>query len=280
VARSTFVQQIVESLRRIEYLRLIATRPSSAASADPNNAAFDPLKAAILKQRQGEVDEAFWLVFLATHFGRHRQSKWKLCADIYGQLGQGPILTWHRLSANPEAFASWLQNHEHRLRNNPKRHHFGNHRKYETLSASSDRSTARVFASYVSWVGANQGHRLKFEEVAGGCAERHMAFHALYCSLGDVLSFGRTARFDYLTLLGNLGLTTIEPGIPYLEGATGPLRGARLLFGGSTTAPIGQKQLSDDVVALGKHAGLGMQVLEDAMCNWQKSPTVFVPFRG
>jgi len=25
---------------------------------------------------------------------------------------------------------------------------------------------------------------------------------------------------------------------------------------------------------------MGMQVLEDALCNWQKSPDLFVPFRG
>ena len=26
--------------------------------------------------------------------------------------------------------------------------------------------------------------------------------------------------------------------------------------------------------------GVGYDVLEDALCNWQKSPSVFMPFRG
>ena len=30
--------------------------------------------------------------------------------------------------------------------------------------------------------------------------------------------------------------------------------------------------------ALGLH--MGMQILEDALCNWQKSPDVLVRFRG
>jgi hypothetical protein len=31
---------------------------------------FDPLKAAVLHYRRGRVDEAYWLVFLAVHFGK------------------------------------------------------------------------------------------------------------------------------------------------------------------------------------------------------------------
>ena len=38
------------------------------------------------------------------------------------------------------------------------------------------------------------------------------AFDILYHSMGAVASFGRTARFDYLTMIGKLGLAPIEPG--------------------------------------------------------------------
>ena len=92
-----------------------------------------------------------------------------------------------------------------------------------------------------------------------------------------VASFGRVARFDYLTMIGKLGIADISPGSTYLSGSTGPLLGARLLFGNST---LSHSVLNSYLNDLGMHINVGMQVLEDALCNWQKSPDVFKPFRG
>jgi Alpha-glutamyl/putrescinyl thymine pyrophosphorylase clade 3 len=97
----------------------------------------------------------------------------------------------------------------------------------------------------------------------------------------SVVSFGRTARFDYLTMIGKLGLASIEPGFAYMGGATGPLRGARLLFFGSATAGgVTPRQLDAWLAELDAYLGVGMQVLEDSLCNWQKSPGRFLRFRG
>jgi hypothetical protein len=84
------------------------------------------------------------------------------------------------------------------------------------------------------------------------------------------------ARFDYLTMVGKLELAAILPGSTYLEGSSGPLDGARLLFGRNERAQV----LDAWLVELGEQLGVGMQVLEDALCNWQKSPNKFRPFRG
>ena len=73
------------------------------------------------------------------------------------------------------------------------------------------------------------------------------------------MSFGRMAKFDYLTMIGKLELAHIEPGSTYLEGATGPLAGARLLFGGSTTARLSREDLHSRSVELGDALGVGMQ---------------------
>lgn len=178
VSRDTLVAQIVESLRRIEYLKLIASRPISLRCADPNSIAFDPLKAAVLRNSEGDYDEALWLVFLATHFGRHRQDKWKLCADIYGQLGTGQSFTWHRVSSSLDEFRHWLQVNQGKLRGDG-HHRFGNHRKYESISVTSERGTARVVESYVAWVGANRGHKLHFTDIIGAENDRYKAFDAL-----------------------------------------------------------------------------------------------------
>jgi hypothetical protein len=96
-----------------------------------------------------------------------------------------------------------------------------------------------------------------------------------------VASFGRTAKFDYLTMLGKLGLAPIVPGRAYLDGATGPLRGAKLLFLGSPNAGgLSTNELDTRVGQLGAALQVGMQEMEDSLCNWQKSPGRFEAYRG
>jgi hypothetical protein len=102
------------------------------------------------------------------------------------------------------------------------------------------------------------------------------ALDLLYHSMRAVVRFGRLARFDYLTMVGKLGLAPIEPGSAYMEGSTGPVRGAQLLFGVHARAA----DLDAWLVELDGQLNVGMQVLEDALCNWQKSPESFRPFRG
>lgn len=96
-----------------------------------------------------------------------------------------------------------------------------------------------------------------------------------------VASFGRTGQFDYLTMLAKLDLAEIEPGSTYMTGATGPLAGAHLLFGTNSVTAT-PRQLDGWLVELEATLGveMGMQILEDSLCNWQKSPAQFVPFRG
>ncbi len=91
---------------------------------------------------------------------------------------------------------------------------------------------------------------------------------------------GRLGRFDFLTMLGKLQLAPIEPGSVYLDKATGPLAGARLLFFGDRDYNITGKALEPRVDALDDILGVGKQVIEDSLCNWQKSPDVYVYFRG
>lgn len=113
----------------------------------------------------------------------------------------------------------------------------------------------------------------------GPTTTQKATFEYLYRSMEAIASFGRTARFDYLTMLGKLGLAAIEPGSTFMEGATGPYAGAVLLFG-RTSPPMSRSALDNCVIRLGARLGVGMQVMEDALCNWQKSPSAFKPFRG
>lgn len=275
--REALLEQLVESVRRVEFIATLRTRRLSDRRTDPSDELFDPLKAAILHQRRGDIEEAFWLVFLFVHFGRHARAGWRYPREVYGRLGDRGRWDWVSTSSDPRGFRAWLDAHQRHLKREGLPRGFGNHRKRESLDAYSPNGTGAVVESYVRWVSPPRTHQELIEETqryAGG--DPRQAFDHLYSSMGAVRRFGRLARFDYLTMVGKLGLAPVEPGSTYMQGSTGPVRGARLLFGGNHSAADLDKWL----VELDTQLGVGMQVLEDALCNWQKSPRQFKPFRG
>jgi hypothetical protein len=282
--RDVFLEQVMESIHRVQYIARLLERDISVIRADPSTELFDPIKAAALHNRNGRHDEACWLVFLFTHFGRSLQSGWRLARDIYGSLGDANHWDWARTSRDPAGFRSWLAANQHALRTDGIVRRFGNHRKRQSLDAHKATGTGAAVESYVAWVAQARDHFTLFDSAlaAAGRAPR-LAFDDLYRSMAAVSSFGRLAKFDYLTMIGKLHLAAIEPGCAYLVGATGPtgpLKGARLLFFGNTTANATPALLDAWLIELESHLGVGMQVLEDSLCNWQKNPTSFIRFRG
>lgn len=275
--RTAFLEQLLESIHRVRFVAVLRGRGLSNRRADPDDEMFDPLKAAILHQRKGDIEEAFWLTFLFVHFGKNAHGGWRYAREVYGRLGENGRWDWVSTSASPAAFRGWLGAHQDELKRRGVPGGFGNHRKYESLDANSPKGTGAVIESYVKWVNPPRTHAELIEQAcrdAGGDPKK--AFNDLYQSMDTVIRFGRTARFDYLTMLGKLGLAAIEPPSTYLQQASGPLRGAELLFGSDENAEILDRWL----VVLDSYLNVGMQVLEDALCNWQKSPTKFEPFRG
>ena len=90
-------------------------------------------------------------------------------------------------------------------------------------------------------------------------------FDALYRRLRPLKQFGRTGRFDFLILLLDLGLISAEPRSCYLRGATGPLKGAKKLWGDRLP-----KELDELAADLSDRLTVSPIVMEDALCNWQK----------
>lgn len=276
--RSALVEQLIDSARRTQYFESLLNRPGGPSVADPNTAAFNPLRAAILHERAGRRDEAFWLVFLFVHFGKHRRSGWRLIADVYGRLGDGALWSWVAVTADVNAFRRWLEEHVEVIRNLEPRRGFGNHRKYESLGAWNDDGTGAVVASYVNWVGGGD-HDARIAQITAGAATPTARFDALYRSVHEVRRFGRTGAFDYCTTLARLRILTIEPSTACLAGASGPLTGARLLVC-EPNQSMTPAALEAALAPLRDELDLGFDVLEDALCNWQKSPDQFRPFRG
>jgi hypothetical protein len=275
--REVFLEQMLESIRRVKYVSVVRSRDISARRANPNDDLFDPLKAAILSQRSGEIDEAFWLVFLFVHFGKNARAGWRYAREVYGRLGGPGRWDWITTSADVSGFRAWLADHIGELQRAHVPRGFGNHRKYQSLDAHSETGTGAAVESYVMWVDPPRTHKQLIEEaLQQSHGDPRRTFDNLYKSMSVVRSFGRTAKFDYLTMIGKLELAPIGPGSTYMQGATGPLKGARLLFGSTE----GAKKLDQRLIELNRQLDVGMQVLEDALCNWEKSPSEFVTFRG
>ena len=151
------IKQVVDSVRRVSYISIIKENIyKSAQIADPNYTYFDPIKAAVWHKSQGNIDEAFWLIFLFVHFGKHSINEWGLVKNVYGQLSSGQLWDWRTISSAPSLFRDWLIQNQEALRGG----RFGNHRKYESLDALKAKGTYTVLASYVNWMALLHGSSL------------------------------------------------------------------------------------------------------------------------
>ena len=275
LSRGAFVAQIMDSHRRLRMLEVISARIPSPRRANPSDGLFHPWHAAVAKAALGHRDEAFWLLFLGVHFGRHRRGRWRYVSALYGRLGQGGLWDWQTVSSDLNTFRDWLDANIEAFRRIDSG--FGNHRKYESLDARSRGGTGEVVATYVDWVSTAGSHDALFDRARHpGHDTPEIVFERVYRSMDAVARFGRTARFDYLSTAGRLGLLDIRPGSVFLTNATGPLTGAQLFF----TLTERPTDLDNRAVKLAQALGIGMDTMEDALCNWQKSPSDFKRFRG
>jgi hypothetical protein len=257
-------------LRREDYYRAVQQKTVNARRADPNDPAFDAERAVAYYVQNGNTDEAAWLIFLMTHFARPAGTGWLRLKDVYGQLGQG-TWDWATVRANPAAFERWLSAHWRQIRGK-----FGNHRKYESLRPNAKRPMGTVVRDYIRWIGP-AGHAAFFTSLSSQGSND--LFDSLYRGM-SVHSFGRLARFDYAMLIGRYGIAPVVPRSAYLNGATGPRSGVTLLFTGQPKGGPSTSRLQGMLNDLDEDLNVGMAVLEDALCNWQKSPARFVHYIG
>lgn len=276
--RETLVAQLISSLRRIEFIRSLLNKDIDQRRLDPSSSLFDPLQGSLLLSRKGDADEAIWLAFIGTHFGKHLKDGWKLPALVFGSFGQGPQWTAASYGADPRGFERMLEANRARLINPKLSGRFSNHRQYQSKKPE---VIARVFRSFHTWQFEDGGFDAKVRSIHQRVGQQPTrTFDALYRSMKEVYGFGRLGNFDFLTMIGKLHLAPIEPGSVYLQGATGPLAGAKLLFHGNRAFSTGAKRLGDRVDGLDHYLNVGKQVLEDSLCNWQKRPHSYLYFKG
>jgi hypothetical protein len=190
---------------------------------------------------------------LCAFFEKERMSAGELlCA-----FGDTPTWTWTSVSASFNEFAVCIRKVKERLASLA----YGNHRKFESKMP---KEIGQVISSFISRVRANGGTPAQAFALPSG-TDRQQGFAHLFSSL-DVYRLGRTGKFDMLCLMSKLNLLPIEPDSCYLKGSTGPLKGARILFGRKSV-----HQLNVLADRLSYHLGLSKAVIEDALCNFQKN---------
>lgn len=278
-SREVFIRQILDSKAREGYIATLLERPLDPLSTDPRHNAFHPLKAAVLHKKAGDFDEAVWLVYIYVHFGMHPLTGWWYASRMYGGCDSGPDAwwTWSRTAEDPIGFRYWLDDHIEDFHATERPHGFGNHRKYLSLNAWSEQGTGAAIASYVEWVLAAGGdHAERFASLAKNSPGE--TFDSIYRSVDQVRQFGRTAKFDYITMLSRLGLVDALASHAYLGGATGPLKGSKLFFFGDRVAQIPRREVEARLNAFVHSTGVAPDILEDALCNWQKDPLNYVRF--
>ncbi|ARU28669.1 hypothetical protein [Cellvibrio sp. PSBB006] len=277
--KDAFIRQLIDSIRRVKYVTITAEKNYSLNVADPYVSNFNPLKAALYHFKNNNLDEAVWLIFISTHFGKSKKSGWLLTQDFYKGPNQNSILTWERVKLGSLETTTWIDNLKSHLANKAPKRVFGNHRKYESLRPDSKRPLNKVIASYISLIESHQTHENLFSlALIDAEGSKYNLFDNLYKKFRAVLSFGRTGSFDFLTMLGKLKILNAEPPKTYINQSTGPRDGCGLLFGNKSSA-----EYENEMFKLSESLSInpfGMQVLEDAICNWQKSPDAYTQFRG
>lgn len=251
--RDSLGKHIARSIR----LREIVTK----AWAKNRLSADDIIELIKVARDANDLDEAVWRSFLAAHFGRSTASS-KITNQVesavsllYG-FGTTPQWTWKVVISSPDALRNWLLDHTEDLHSLS----FGNHRKYESQQPDLLWDVVESFVVLATKFGGPSG---LIESPAGRVESE--SFDVLYRRLKPIRRFGRTGQFDFLVLMLDLGLINARPRTCYLQGATGPKRGAIRLWGKRPT-----KELDRLSAELARRLDVSPIVIEDALCNWQK----------
>ena len=200
-----------------------------------------------------------WRVFLAAHFGR--LSAPAVDANTAGLFlcgfAETPHWNWDVVASDSgAALESWL-------RADPRISAtlaFGNHRKHEDKKVDGLMKVIRSFIRLVNPFGG-PAELVKPRGVSAGYEQFDQLFKRI-----EIDRFGRLGNWDFIDLLAQLKLTTAEPKHCYLHGATGPLEGARQVWGESQSEDI----LNVRCARLVQRIPVSAWILEDALCNFQK----------
>lgn len=264
-AISNLSKQTKDSIRRIKIYDNYRERANLAVEQNrPFDSTNNPL---VLAQRADlSIQNRIWVIYLATYFGKSETSSW----DLFNRASFDKNKTFIKIEmirANTQKYFEYLQSFDFFETTK-----FSNHRKYTKKALVGNKGFFRSM-NYV------------LENLESFIQEQEFEFDEMFLLSKRIPNFGRLAAFDFSSSLVKCGLNVKEPLSMYARNSTGPLRALGLLLRltDSVDTDNTRKELSDDLVRwFNEHSNIFMagQVLEDAICNWQKNPNTYTLYKG
>ena len=272
---SNFIRQFIDSYKRIKFIEILKSKQIDSRRKDPNSDLYDPIQSAIIHFQEKNVNEAIWNILLYVHFGKAAKKGYGLLKAVYGNLGDSKIWSLENFKNDISGFKNWLDNNQKQIK---ELGGFGNHRKYQSIRANAKSTTYQTLESFLTLIDND------FEEYISSIpveikSNKYKFFDYLYKHFSGIVGFARLAIFDFLCMIGKVGILDIEPEHPYL-GNSGPVTGAKLLFGNHKNLKELNTALKDLGDSIFVDYPFRMQILEDSICNWQKNPGNYKLFNG
>lgn len=258
-------RQTEDSIRRIEIYDSYRLKAEKATESQaPFTHTSNPL---VLAQRSDlSLNNRVWVLYLATYFGKSDKSNWELFKRASFREDKS-LIGFKEIQSDPNAFFDYLSSID--FFNGCD---YSNHRKFTAKHLDGPKGVFRSMKYVIENINVySQGKIFEFEDM------NKLAL--------KIPNFGRLAAFDFTSTLVKCYCNVNEPKSMYAEDSSGPLNGLRLILKktNNETSVKAQIQLSYDLMEwFSKNSSIFMlgQVLEDAVCNWQKNTIVYKRYTG
>lgn len=258
-------KQTFDSIRRIQIYETYKIRANQAVK--DKKSFIHTSNPFILAQRSDlNSQNRAWIVYLATYFGKSNKSKWALFHRATFNQDQS-IIKFDQIQADLDNYFKYLSSFDFFQDCD-----YSNHRKFTAKKLLGSKGLFRSMEYFVN-------------NIELYSSKDEMEFHKMYLLSQKTPSFGRLAGFDFTSSLVKCGFKIEEPKSMYADHSTGPLQALELLLKltKNNSSKASQKQLSSDLMEwFLKNSKIFMtgQVLEDAICNWQKDTRKHIRYIG
>lgn len=261
---SVLSKQTVDSIRRIEIYKTYRVKSQQADNLGLEY--FHTSNPFILAQRSSLLPkQRVWIIYLATYFGKSNKSNWNLFQRSAFDKNKNLFIIDDILEKK-NYYYDYLESFD--FFNNSA---YSNHRKYTKKSL---KGINGVFHSMDYFL----------DNISNFVFSEYRTFDEVYKLSHNIPNFGRMAAFDFTASLAKCELNVMEPKSLYLHGSSGPIDGLnKLLKISNNNTIINNYEFGDDLLKWfveNSEIKFIAQVLEDAICNWQKSPLTYKKYFG
>lgn len=262
----TLALQTLDSIKRIQIYESYRER---AQNADNDSLSYyHTYIPFILTQRKTiSLENKIWFLYLATYFGKSRKSKW----DLFRRASfdsNNELLSVEGILSNRKNYFDYLKSIDFF-----KDADFSNHRKFIAKRLEGNKG----FINSSNYV---------LDNLSKFLFTSFVSFDEVYCRSHKIPNFGRMAAFDFTSSLCKCELKVKEPESMYLKNSTGPLVGLGYFLkmaNGKNITKANKVKFGNELLEwFLKNSDIFMvaQVLEDSICNWQKSPKSYMRYFG